>query len=112
MEQTLIDYDLNIYRVEEPTGDDELNPTYEYTTDWYVDIYEYLGNDHKHVIGPFPISDFQRDLLKLGQEGTYFIDNDSWYGLIGFKQDYAEVLTSELTDIFDALPVVKEDVAF
>ena len=112
MEPTLFDYDLNIYHVEEAFEGDDGTESWEYTDQWYVDIYEYLDRDQMHVAGPFHISPLQRDALLLGQEGTYFEEDDSWYGLTGFLQAYKDNLTSELTDIFDALPKVKEEVLF
>ncbi len=108
----MFDYDLNIYHVEEAFEGDDGTTTWEYTDQWYVDIYEHLDRDQLHVAGPFPITDQQRDLLQLGQEGTYFDEDDTWYGLIGFERDYASQLTKELTVIFDSLPKVKEEILF
>jgi len=107
---TLFDYDLNIYHVEEENADG----TWEYTDQWYVDIYDYTTNDYgggqmEHVTGPFKISDIQRDLLQLGEEGW---DDDSWYGMWGFMLDYEGKLLPELLDILNALPKYREDVLF
>ena len=112
MEPTLFDYDLNIYHVEEAFEGDDGTTSWEYTDQWYVDIYEYLDKDQLHVLGPFPISEPQRNLLRLGQEGTYFNEDDNWYGLTGFEKDYAGFITEELQSIFDSLPKIKEEVLF
>lgn len=104
---TLIDYDLNIYHLEEENEDGE----YEYTDQWYVDIYEYLDKDQMHVVGPFMITDNQRDLLQLGT-GGYFTDDDSWYGMWGFLADYKDKLLPELLDILHSLPKYKDDLLF
>ena len=103
-----IDYDLNIYHLEEKNAEGE----YEYTDQWYVDIYEYLDRDQMHVVGPFMITDNQRDLLQLGQEGTYFSDDDSWYGMWGFLQDYKGKLLPELLGILKSLPKYKDETLF
>lgn len=107
---TLFDYDLNIYHLEEQNADG----AWEYTDQWYVDIYEYETNDYgagqqEHVAGPFPITAQQRDLLQL-ETGDW--DNDSWYGMWGFLQDYKDKLQPELSYILNALPKYKEEVLF
>lgn len=104
---TLFDYDLNIYHLEEENAEGE----YEYTDQWYVDIYEYLDRDQVHVAGPFKITAQQRDLLHLGLDG-YFTDDDSWYGMWGFLEDYKDSLTFDLLEILNALPKYKEEVLF
>jgi hypothetical protein len=110
---TKFDYDLNIYRLEEQVGlDADAFPIYEYTDQWYVDIYEHLGGDQVHVAGPFPITAQQRDLLKCGVEGTYFYEDDAWYGMWGFLDDYQAVLLPELASILTSLPKFKEEVLF
>jgi hypothetical protein len=108
---TLIDYDLNIYHVEEMTIDEDEQEVWEYTDQWYVDIYEYLDRDQMHVAGPFKITSNQRDLLQLGMDG-YFTDDDSWYGMWGFINDYKDKLLPELSDILHALPKYKQEILF
>lgn len=107
---TLFDYDLNIYHTEELNADGE----YEYTDQWYVDIYEYTNTDgrsnQEHVTGPFKISHKQAYLLELNDEDKW--DDDSWYGMWGFMADYNEKLLPELLDTLDALPKYKEEVLF
>ena len=72
---------------------------WEYTDQWYLDIYEYLqthtGSDLRHVTGPFP--DW---------------DSDSWYGMWGFLKDYDAVITDRLRGILESLPKHVEDVLF
>lgn len=113
---TLFDYDLNIYHVEEAIEGPDGTESWEYTNQWYVDIYEYTTNEYgasqqTHVTGPFEITDHQRDLLQLGTDG-YFTDDDSWYGMWGFLKDYKDKLLPELLDILYALPTYKEEVLF
>ncbi len=118
---TLFDYDLNIYHLEDkrilnpdlidPNPEEEHNYIYEYSDQWYVDIYEYLDRDQVHVAGPFKITAQQRDLLHLGLDG-YFTDDDSWYGMWGFLEDYKDSLTFDLLEILNALPKYKEEVLF
>lgn len=108
----LFDYDLNIYRLEEAGLDEDGEEVWEYTDQWYVDIYDYANGQQEHVTGPFPIEAKQRDLLQLGTEGTYFTDDDSWYGMWGFINDYQDKLLPELSDILHALPKYKEEILF
>ena len=107
---TLFDYDLNIYHLEEETAEGN----YEYTDQWYVDIYDYTNNEYgggqlEHVSGPFKLTPLQRDALQL-EDGSW--DDDSWYGMWGFMEDYKTKLTSELLSILNALPKYKEEVLF
>jgi len=112
---TMFDYDLNIYHMEEEVGlDADGFPIYEYTDQWYVDIYDYTTNDYgggqmEHVTGPFKIASQQRDLLQLGEEGW---DDDSWYGMWGFLADYDGKLLPELLSILQSLPRYREEVLF
>ena len=108
---TLIDYDLNIYHLEEAGLDEDGEEVWEYTNQWYVDIYEYLDRDQMHVVGPFMITDNQRDLLQLGT-GGYFTDDDSWYGMWGFLADYKDKLLPELLAILQSLPRYKDELLF
>lgn len=106
---TEFDYDLNIYHMEEENEDGE----WVYTDQWYVDIYDYRvingASTQEHVTGPFPISANQRDLLRLGEEGW---DDDAWYGMWGFLQDYDGVILPELLGLLNSLPKYREDVLF
>lgn len=104
---TMFDYDLNIYHLEEENAEGE----YEYTDQWYVDIYEYLDRDQMHIAGPFKIDSNQRDILQLGKDG-YFTDDDSWYGMWGFLNDYEGKLLPELEFILLSLPKYKQEVLF
>lgn len=106
---TLIDYDLNIYHVEEEVSEG----VWEYTDQWYLDIYEYLqthtGSDLRHVTGPFPLTELERSALGLGGPDW---DSDSWYGMWGFLKDYDAVITDRLRGILESLPKYVEDVLF
>lgn len=117
---TLFDYDLNIYHLEEEVGQEAVlegigDPIYAYTDQWYVDIYSYEhnsygGSEQTHVTGPFKLSGPQAKLLQLDNEKYW--DDDSWYGMWGFIQDYGHVILPELQAIFDALPKYREEVLF
>lgn len=109
---TLFDYDLNIYHTEEESIDEDGLEVWGYTDQWYVDIYEYLDRDQVHVAGPFAISALQRDLLQLGVKGTYFDEDDVWYGMWGFLNDYQHVLlpNDDFYKTLLALPKYKESV--
>lgn len=109
---TIFDYDLNIYRLEEEVGIHEVStlPIYEYVDPWYIDIYEHLGGDQKHVAGPFQLTPLEAKMLDLGN--GYFSEDDCWYGMWGFLKDYADSLHPRLTNLLNTLPKYKEEVLF
>lgn len=112
---TLFDYDLNIYHLEEEIKDGSFlegfeGTHYEYTDQWYFDIYEYLGNTQVHVAGPFEFTKEERNMLELMNPEKW--GDDSWYGLWGFLKDYKDQIHPRLLEIFASLPKYKEEVLF
>lgn len=93
------DYDLNIFHSEEL---DEATGKWVYTDQWYLDIYEYLGDTQEHVVGPFRLTDEERDNLDLRNHEEW--DDDAWYGLEGFLIDFEGKISDVLLEIFDTLP--------
>lgn len=108
-----IDYDLNIYHLDtgETIVDDRGYNVPVYDDQWYVDIYEHLNGSQHHVVGPFKITKRQEALLQLGT-GGYFDEDDNWYGMWGFLEDYQDRLEWELENILRSLPEYKEEVLF
>jgi hypothetical protein len=104
------DYDLNIFQSEREFVDEDGNSQWEYAGPWYIDIYDVQGNGHEHVAGPYELTQQEEKLLALGT--GYFEDPDSWYGLQGFVNDYADYLTPRLEGIFDSLPKHRAEVLF
>lgn len=109
---TKIDYDLNIFRQEvqvpNPNSDrlgDGL--VWVYADPWYLDIYVVDGAGHQQLGEPYQLTAEEATVLQLGT--GYFNEDDCWYGLEGFLKDYEHQISDRLWDIFNALPVYKED---
>lgn len=93
------DYDLNIFHSEELN---EATGNWEYTDQWYMDIYEHLGGNQEHVSGPYRLTAEERDAFDLGNHEKW--DDDSWYGLEGFLKDFKGNISPTLLEIFGTLP--------
>jgi hypothetical protein len=104
----IIDYDLNIFRLEQYVGsDDENNPIYEYLDPWYVHVYEVDGLGHREASPAYELTPTESRELQLGT--NYFEYEDNWYGLEGFVKDYEHQISDRLWEIFNALPVEKDN---
>lgn len=98
-----IDYDLNIFRLEQYVGVDEnYKPIYEYLDPWYLHIYAVNGAGHYEVSPAYELTPEESRSLKLGM--GYFDEDDNWYGLEGFMRDYLWEIPTRFWDIFNALP--------
>lgn len=107
-----IDYDLNIFRQEVEVPDQSLvdpseGTVWEYADPWYLDIYVVDANGHQQLGEPYELTAEESKALQLGT--GYFTDDDSWYGLEGFLKDYEHQISDRLWDIFNALPINKEN---
>lgn len=110
---TLFDYDLNIFQEEMEVGYDEYNcrPIFDYAGPWYIHIYECIPGMHIEYANPIKLTRAEsNDLIK---NDPYFDgEPDTWYGLQGFLEAKADLLSLRLKDIFDSLPKYKEEVLF
>jgi hypothetical protein len=106
-EGRLVEYDLNIFVLDEVPAN--VLPIFENshelpTRNWYLDVYrcEYIdgASTSEHVVGPFMFTDQERQLLKL--ESAEW-EEDSWYGMWGFLQDYKAVIETQLPRLYDLL---------
>ncbi len=115
---TLFDYDLNIYRREEEVGIDEVStlPIYDYVDPWYIDVYridEYQGATTSfHQAGPIELTPLESNMLCLGHDGTLLEEDDNWYGLWGFIQDYGDQIHPRVLALLNTLPKYTEEVLF
>jgi hypothetical protein len=106
-ELTKIDYDLNIFQMEQLNDDGD----YEHMGPWYIHIYEYNGQTTEEVTAPIELT--HQEYLALIASDPYF-DNevDVWYGLEGLVRDRWDALSDRLKYIFECLPKFKEEVLF
>lgn len=112
------DYDLNIYQkellreVEAPTLSGQTLTKLEsyYSDEWYLDIYICQnGCTDPAPNVEQPIQFTAEEATKLGLGKDYFADVENWYGLDGFLKDYEHQISDRLWEIFNALPMYKED---
>lgn len=100
---TKIDYDLNVFRLEQYVSvDDAENPVYEYLDPWYVHVYAVDESGHREVSPAYALTDSEAKALSLGT--GYFDEDDVWIGLDGFLKDYEHQISKRFWDIFNALP--------
>jgi hypothetical protein len=104
--KTKIDYDLNVFQEELEQADGN----FEYAGPWYIQVYKYTNADGpRELAEPFALISSEEDALCLGQEGTYFDYQDSWYGLDGFLQDYWDCLSDRVKQYLESFPKYEED---
>jgi hypothetical protein len=104
--KTKIDYDLNVFQLEQLQDDD----TFAYSGPWYIQVYKYTSTDGpRDIAQPFALTQSETDALCLGQEGTYFDYEDSWYGMQGFLQDYWDCLSDRVKQYLESFPKYEED---
>ena len=113
---TLFDYDLNVYQFSDAIGVDDDGETIYSDGPWYIDVYqvnEYQGaTSHDHVAGPFELTPLEANMLELGKPGTYFSDDDCWYGMWGFLEDYKDSIHPRVLSLLNTLPKYTEEVLF
>jgi hypothetical protein len=63
----------------------------------------------EHVTGPYELTELEANALRLGTEEW---DDDNWYGMWGFLQDYKNLITPRLLEILEGLPKYKDDTLF
>jgi hypothetical protein len=106
-DSTKIDYDLNIYQLEQLDADGE----YRHFGSWYIQVYEVDHGSSNEVTAPIELT--QDEYNNLIANDSYF-DNevDTWYGLEGFVFEKWHLLDDRLKMIFECLPKYKEEVLF
>ena len=101
MLETLLDYDLNVFRQEVEQADGQ----YAYADPWYIEIYLCITEGNavdKREVGLIELTSEESAKLQLGT--GYFDYDDSWYGFDGFLKDYEHQISDRLWTIFNALP--------
>lgn len=109
------DYDLNVFQREVEVPDTSLvdpseGTVWEYAGPWYIDVYDVVGAGHQEIGMLIELTDTEAEDLALGT--GYFDYPDSWYGLEGFLADYGSKLSPRLLNLFNSLPVYREEVLF
>jgi hypothetical protein len=98
-----IDYDLNIYQLEQLDADGE----YRHFGPWYIHVYKVDGGSVDEVTVPFELT--YEETSALISNDPYFLDEvDTWYGLEGFVFEKWDLLSDRFKMIFECLPKYKE----
>jgi hypothetical protein len=87
----MIDYDLNIYRHDTDTEQ------------WYIDAYSCNDLGRTQVGTQLALTLAESADLDFGN-GYFAIDNDFWYGLDLFLEDYEYQISDRLWLYFNGLP--------
>lgn len=106
--KTLIDYDLNIYMLEDL---DQYGTYYHDPANWWIQVYIASDPDsgwgHDEFADPFRLT--AEEIVQLGLNQGNAWEADSWYGLDGFRHDYWDKMSDRLKKYFDELPKYYED---
>lgn len=106
-DKTKIDYDLNIYQLEQLDADGE----HRFFGPWYIHVYEVAENNIEEVTVPIELTPIE--YYSLIASDSYFDDEvDTWYGLEGFVFEKWDMLSDRLKMIFECLPKYREEVLF
>jgi hypothetical protein len=106
-DKTKIDYDLNIYQLEQLDTDGE----YRHFGPWYVHVYEVIGGTIEEVSAPIELT--ADETARLIFSDSYFENEvDTWYGLEGFVFEKWDLLGDRLKMVFECLPKYREEVLF
>lgn len=106
-DKTKIDYDLNIYQLEQLDSDGE----YRHMGPWYIHVYEVVGGTIEEVTVPLELTPQEYHCL-IGSDSYFDNEVDTWYGLEGFVFEKWDLLSDRLKMVFECLPKYKEEVLF
>jgi hypothetical protein len=106
-DNTKIDYDLNIYQLEQLDADGE----YRHFGPWYIHVYEYEGGNIEEVTAPIELTPIEYYSL-IASDSYFDGEVDTWYGLEGFVFEKWDLLSDRLKMVFECLPKYKEEVLF
>jgi len=104
--KTLIDYDLNIFILEEL---DEWGNSYWDPANWKIHVFVHRDDQQYEWDDAIQLTAEEIRGLGLNQDES-FSEVDSWFGLDGFRYYYWDKMSDRLKKYFDELPKYYEDI--
>ena len=106
--KTLIDYDVNVYVLEDYNS--ETKESFWNTDQWYLHVYDYNDGCHEEVSTPYLLT--AEESFAMNFLGMDDIDEglDGWLSMDHILTEYREQMSDRIREYLESFPKYKEDV--
>ena len=106
--KTPIEYDVNVYVLEEYNHD--TMESYWDETKWYLHVYDYNNGDSIEVSEPFLLT--KEESFAMNFNGCGDIDDglDGWLTMDLLLEDYKDLMSDRIRQYLESFPKYKEDI--
>ena len=106
--KTKIEYDVNVYVLEEYNA--ETMESYWDETKWYLHVYDYNNGDSVEVSTPFLLT--KEESFAMNFNGCGDIDDglDGWLTMDLLLEDYKDLMSDRIRQYLESFPKYHEDV--
>ena len=106
--KTLIDYDVNVYVLEEYNHD--TMESYWDTTKWYLHVYDYNDGQQEEVSRPYLLTKEEAFAMNFLDHDDIDDGMDGWMSMDHLLEEYRDVMSDRIREYLERFPKYKEDI--
>ena len=106
--KTLIDYDVNVYVLEDYNYDTK--ESFWNTEQWYLHVYDYNEGNHKEISMPFLLTAEESFAMNFENAGDIDAGLDGWMDLYHLRTFYKDQMSDRILRYLEAFPKYREDI--
>ena len=107
-DKTLIDYDVNVYVLEEynhDTGESWWN-----TNQWYLHVFDYNDGCHEEISSPFLLTNEESFAMNFIERDEVDGSLDTWMSMDYLMENYRPVMSDRILRYLESFPKYYEDI--
>ena len=106
--KTLIEYDVNVYVLEEYNHD--TMESYWDETKWYLHVYNYNHGDHMEVSTPYLLTAEESFAMNFVERDDIDAGLDGWMSMDYLLEEYRDVMSDRIREYLEGFPKYVEDI--
>ena len=106
--KTIIDYDVNVYVLEEYNHD--TRESYWDPTKWYLHVYDYNDGQQEEVSRPYLLTKEEAFAMNFLEHDDIDDGMDGWMSMDHLMTEYKDVMSDRIREYLEGFPKYKEDI--
>jgi len=106
--KTIIDYDVNVYVLEEYNHD--TRESYWDPAKWYLHVYDYNDGQQEEVSRPYLLTKEEAFAMNFLEHDDIDDGMDGWMSMDHLMEEYKDVMSDRIREYLEGFPKYKEDI--